>query len=336
MSALKAADLTHGRRERDERMAHDDAADRMSPRLMAVSAAGARAAARALALASAGAEERAPCARWPRRCARARRTDPRRQRATTSPRRKRAGTARRLPRPADARRRRASRRWRAAVDDIAALPDPVGRVLARLDAAERPRIERVATPLGVIGVIYESRPNVTADAGALCLKAGNAAILRGGSESFRTLERDPRGAASQGLREAGLPADAIQLVPTRDRAAVGAMLRGPRRRHRRDRAARRQEPGRARAGARRACRSSPISKASATSMSMRAADLDMARAIVAQRQDAAHRRLRRDRDAAGRSRRAPTRILRRSSTTLLDAGCEVRGDARRAGGRSRA
>ncbi len=113
----------------------------------------------------------------------------------------------------------------AGVEGIAALPDPVGR---RLAAFERPNgllIERVATPLGVIGVIFESRPNVTADAGALCLKAGNAAILRAGSDSFRSASAIAS-AMSEGLARAGLPADAIQLVPTRDRAAVGAMLSG--------------------------------------------------------------------------------------------------------------
>jgi glutamate-5-semialdehyde dehydrogenase len=87
------------------------------------------------------------------------------------------------------------------------------------------QIERVATPLGVIGVIFESRPNVTADAGALCLKAGNAAILRAGSESFRTSMTIAE-AMGEGLAQAGLPSDAIRLVPTRDRAAVGAMLSG--------------------------------------------------------------------------------------------------------------
>src|SRR5262249_39720471 len=87
------------------------------------------------------------------------------------------------------------------------------------------RIERVRVPLGVIGVVYESRPNVTADAGALALKAGNAVILRGGSESFRSSRMIHR-ALAQGLREAGLPEPAIELVPPRDRAAVGEMLRG--------------------------------------------------------------------------------------------------------------
>jgi glutamate-5-semialdehyde dehydrogenase len=97
-----------------------------------------------------------------------------------------------------------------------------------MDAWTRPngmRIERVRVPLGVVGVIYESRPNVTADAGALCLKAGNAVILRGGSESFRS-SRAIHAALAEGLRGAGLSEDAVQLVPTRDRAAVGAMLAG--------------------------------------------------------------------------------------------------------------
>jgi glutamate-5-semialdehyde dehydrogenase len=112
-----------------------------------------------------------------------------------------------------------------AVESIADLPDPVGRVLARFERPNGLKIERVATPLGVIGVIFESRPNVTADAGALCLKAGNAAILRAGSESFRTSLAIAE-AMREGLEQTGLPADAISLVPTRDRAAVGAMLSG--------------------------------------------------------------------------------------------------------------
>ena len=111
------------------------------------------------------------------------------------------------------------------VDVVRALRDPVGTVI---DSWTRPnglRIERVRVPLGVIGVIYESRPNVTADAGALALKAGNAVILRGGSESFRSARAIHR-ALVAGLATAGLPPDAIALVPTRDRAAVGEMLRG--------------------------------------------------------------------------------------------------------------
>ncbi len=111
------------------------------------------------------------------------------------------------------------------VDEIAALPDPVGRVLAVFERPNGLRIERVSTPLGVIGVIYESRPNVTADAGALCLKAGNAAILRGGSESLRSSQAIHRCLVA-GLAAAGLPEAAISLVPTADRAAVGAMLAG--------------------------------------------------------------------------------------------------------------
>ncbi len=112
-----------------------------------------------------------------------------------------------------------------AVETVARLADPVGTVV---DAWTRPngmRIERVRVPLGVVGVIYESRPNVTADAGSLCLKSGNAVILRGGSESFRS-SRAIHAALAAGLDAAGLTEDAIQLVPTRDRAAVGLMLAG--------------------------------------------------------------------------------------------------------------
>lgn len=112
-----------------------------------------------------------------------------------------------------------------AVAEIATLADPVGRVLAQWTQPNGLRFERVATPLGVIAVIFESRPNVTADAGALCLKSGNAAILRAGSDSFRTSTEIAR-ALRQGLEAAGLPGDAIQLVPTRDRAAVGEILAG--------------------------------------------------------------------------------------------------------------
>ncbi|MCI5040771.1 MAG: glutamate-5-semialdehyde dehydrogenase [Donghicola eburneus] len=106
---------------------------------------------------------------------------------------------------------------------VAGQDDPVGAVLAEWDRPSGIHIQRVRTPLGVIGVIYESRPNVTADAGALCLKAGNAVILRGGSESFHS-SRAIHAALAAGLREAGLPEDAVQLVPTRDRAAVSEML----------------------------------------------------------------------------------------------------------------
>jgi glutamate-5-semialdehyde dehydrogenase len=109
--------------------------------------------------------------------------------------------------------------------DIAALPDPVGTVMASWTRPNGLEIARVRTPLGVIGVIFESRPNVTADAGALTLKSGNAVILRGGSDSTRT-SRTIHACLVTGLEAAGLPVDAIQLVPTTDRAAVGEMLRG--------------------------------------------------------------------------------------------------------------
>ena len=113
----------------------------------------------------------------------------------------------------------------AGLDVIRKLKDPVGTIMASWRRPNGMRIERVRVPLGVIGVIYESRPNVTADAGALCLKAGNAVILRGGSEGFRSA-RAIHAALVEGLVEAGLPAAAISLVPTRERAAVGMMLAG--------------------------------------------------------------------------------------------------------------
>lgn len=112
-----------------------------------------------------------------------------------------------------------------ALRTIAELPDPVGTVISEWDRPNGLHIERVRTPLGVIGVIYESRPNVTADAGALCLKSGNAVILRGGSDSVHS-SRVLVNCLRQGLVDAGLPPDGVQLVPTTDRAAVGEMLRG--------------------------------------------------------------------------------------------------------------
>nr|WP_319514597.1 glutamate-5-semialdehyde dehydrogenase [uncultured Cohaesibacter sp.] len=113
----------------------------------------------------------------------------------------------------------------AGLDAIVALPDPVGTIITGWDRPNGLHIERVRTPLGVIGVIYESRPNVTADAGALCLKAGNASILRGGSDSYHS-SRAIHACLAKGLESAGLPADCIQIVPTTDRAAVGEMLKG--------------------------------------------------------------------------------------------------------------
>ena len=111
------------------------------------------------------------------------------------------------------------------LEEIAGLPDPVGAKIATWTRPNGLTIERVRVPLGVVGIIYESRPNVTADAGALCLKAGNAAILRGGSESHHS-SRAIHTCLAHGLRDAGLPEAAIQLVPTTDREAVGLMLKG--------------------------------------------------------------------------------------------------------------
>jgi glutamate-5-semialdehyde dehydrogenase len=113
----------------------------------------------------------------------------------------------------------------AGIDAVRGLKDPVGTVMESWTRPNGMRIERVRVPLGVIGIIYESRPNVTADAGVLCLKSGNAAILRGGSDSMRS-SRAILTALTEGLHAANLPEAAIQLVPTRDRAAVGLMLAG--------------------------------------------------------------------------------------------------------------
>ena len=113
----------------------------------------------------------------------------------------------------------------AGLEAVRALPDPIGTVAERWERPNGLRIERVIVPLGVIGIIYESRPNVTTDAGALCLKAGNAVILRGGSESEHS-NRALHACLAAGLEAAGLPAGCIQLVPTSDRAAVGYLLAG--------------------------------------------------------------------------------------------------------------
>lgn len=110
------------------------------------------------------------------------------------------------------------------LEEVAALPDPVGRVLAEWQRPNGLRFQRVAQPLGVIGMIFESRPNVTADAAALCLKSGNAVILRGGSESLRSATAI-HACMVQGLKQAGLPEAAVQVAPSADRAFVGAMLR---------------------------------------------------------------------------------------------------------------
>jgi glutamate-5-semialdehyde dehydrogenase len=113
----------------------------------------------------------------------------------------------------------------ASIDAVIALPDPIGTASAEWERPNGLRIQRVVVPLGVIGIIYESRPNVTADAGALCLKSGNAVILRGGSESQHS-SRALHECLTAGLAAAGLPGACVQLVPTTDRAAVGYMLAG--------------------------------------------------------------------------------------------------------------
>ncbi len=113
----------------------------------------------------------------------------------------------------------------SSLEDIARLPDPVGRELAKWQQPNGLKFERVATPIGVIGIIFESRPNVTADAGGLCLKSGNAVILRAGSDSLKSA-MVIHAALVQGLKSAGLPEHAVQIVPTIDRAAVGHMLAG--------------------------------------------------------------------------------------------------------------
>ncbi|GBF25733.1 gamma-glutamyl phosphate reductase [bacterium MnTg02] len=113
----------------------------------------------------------------------------------------------------------------AGLEEISTLPDPVGAVLAEWDRPNGLRIQRVRTPLGVIGMIYESRPNVTADAGGLCLKAGNAIVLRGGSEAHHS-NWAILNCLTEGLRAAGLPESAIQMIATTDRSAVGLMLKG--------------------------------------------------------------------------------------------------------------
>jgi glutamate-5-semialdehyde dehydrogenase len=209
------------------------------------------------------------------------------------------------------------------LEEIAALPDPVGSVIAHWTRPNGLRIERVRVPLGVIGVIYESRPNVTADAGALCLKAGNAAILRGGSESHNS-SRAIQACLARGLIAAGLPDTAIQLVPTIDREAVGLMLKGldgaidvivPR--GGKSLVARVQEEARV-----------PVFahlEGICHTYVDRSADLDMAKAIVV------NAKMRRT-GVCGATEtllvdaKAPTGNLRALIASLVEAGCEVRGD----------
>jgi len=112
----------------------------------------------------------------------------------------------------------------AAVEAVAALPDPVGEVISHATVPSGLDLSRVRIPIGLIGIVYESRPNVTADAAALCVRAGNAVLLRGGSEAVHS-NRAIHAALADGLAEAGVPAEAVQLMPTQEREAVGAMLR---------------------------------------------------------------------------------------------------------------
>ena len=209
------------------------------------------------------------------------------------------------------------------LEDVAALADPVGAVLAEWTRPNGLKFQRVRVPIGVIGIIYESRPNVTADAGALCLKAGNAAILRGGSDSYRS-SHAIRAALAAGLREARLPEAAIQLVPTRDREAVGQMLRGldghidvivPR--GGKSLVARVQAEARV-----------PVFAHLEGICHVyvdKAADPDMAKRIVL------NAKMRRTGVCGSAEtllvdREAPKALLKALVTMLLDAGCEVRGD----------
>jgi glutamate-5-semialdehyde dehydrogenase len=209
------------------------------------------------------------------------------------------------------------------LEEVAALADPVGSVIARWSRPNGLTIERVRVPLGVIGIIYESRPNVTADAGALCLKSGNAAILRGGSESHNS-SRAIQVCLARGLRAAGLPDAAIQLVPTTDREAVGLMLRGldgaidvivPR--GGKSLVARVQEEARV-----------PVFahlEGICHTYVDRSADLDMAKAIVV------NAKMRRT-GVCGATEtllvdtKAPAGYLPALIEALIEAGCEVRGD----------
>jgi glutamate-5-semialdehyde dehydrogenase len=209
------------------------------------------------------------------------------------------------------------------IEEIIALPDPIGTVAAEWERPNGLRIQRVRVPLGVIGIIYESRPNVTADAGSLCLKSGNAVILRGGSESTRS-SRAIHECLVEGLRAAGLPETCIQLVPTADRAAVGYMLSGMAEyldvlvpRGGKDLVARVQKEARV-----------PVIghlEGNCHVYVDRDADLEMARAIVL------NAKLRR----TGVCGAAETLLIDRGCVhshlkpivgDLLDAGCEVRGD----------
>jgi len=209
------------------------------------------------------------------------------------------------------------------LEEIAALPDPIGTIVAEWRRPNGLHIQRVRVPLGVIGIIYESRPNVTADAGALCIKSGNAAILRGGSESHCSATAIHECLVT-GLTAAGLPATAVQLVPTTDRAAVGLMLAGL------DRGIDVLVPRGGRSLVERVRREARVPvighlEGNCHVYVDRAADLEMARSIVR------NSKLRR----TGVCGAAETLLVDSGCAAthlapivrdLLDAGCEVRGD----------
>ncbi len=210
------------------------------------------------------------------------------------------------------------------VEEIASLPDPIGVVIAEWTRPNGLHIQRVRVPLGVIGIVYESRPNVTCDAGALCLKSGNAALLRGGSESLRS-NMAIHACIAAGLREAALPEGCVQLVPTTDRAAVGLMLGGL------DGTVNVIVPRGGRSLVERVQREARVPvighlEGNCHVYVDRAADLEMAQRIVL------NAKLRRTGVCGAAEtllvdRGCPPRYLGSLVGALLEAGCEVRGDA---------
>ena len=292
-----------------ERNARDAHRDRGHPASAACRRRAARAASHVLARAAGCRRAMRRCVRWPASLRVARRRRSWRPTPPTSP-----------PAPATAafRDRLALTEARVeamanGLEDIARLPDPLGRTLADWTRPNGLRIQRIATPIGVIGMIYESRPNVGADAAGICLKSGNAVILRGGSESVRSAARDQRARWSPGCARAGLPEACVQIAPNADRAYVAAML-AARRAARPDHSARRQVAGGARAarGARAGARACRGALPHLRPRRRRPGD---GAAHRRQRQDAPHRHLRRHRDAADRRAPSRRRCCRRSSPT---------------------
>ncbi len=216
------------------------------------------------------------------------------------------------------------------LEDIAQLPDPLGRTLADWTRPNGLRIQRIATPIGVIGMIYESRPNVGADAAGICLKSGNAVILRGGSESVQSAAAI-NVALVAGLRSVGLPKACVQIAPNADRAYVAAMLAAAGT-ARPDRAARRKVAGRA-CAARGACARAGACRRALPHLRARLRRSRHGPPHRGQCQDAAHRHLRRHRDAADRSRdrtRSAAAHRCRSACTRLRLPRRCRGARHRA------